>query len=452
MGSYAIKKSYTFENGVQLRSENGEIYTILQPLGRGGQGEVYKVQGADGVYALKWYHKDCLDRIDAAAFRKNLQKNVKQGVPTLSKGDVATQFIWPLQMIEPQAGSFGYLMDLFPAGYEPFKNVVMGLKKIPSTGQVIHLRWKSWFSVVTAGLNIVRAFEILHSLGLSYQDINDGGIAVNMTNGDVFICDCDNVSPDRTNLGIRGMMTFMAPEVVRGEKLPDRYTDEFSLAIILFRLFMHGHPLEGEATRDIRNDPSISDKQSEMQIYGTNPRYCLSSVNNTNPASLKYNSDVLKFGLLYPKELLDAFEQVFTLGIRENNKRLTATEWRKILLSVRDHLVLVNGYEAFFGKRYDKELPEGLRILKYKHGKEVYCMPDKILYSYHFNEFSNDFKTPVGKIIPTARKDVLGLYNASPHTIRFSMEGKEGSCPPKGKMPIMKGMEVSIDRTQFTVI
>ena len=193
-----------------------------------------------------------------------------------------------------------------------------------------------------------------------------------MTNGDVFICDCDNVSPDRTNLGIRGMMTFMAPEVVRGEKLPDRYTDEFSLAIILFRLFMHGHPLEGAATRDIRNDPSISDKQSEMQIYGTNPRYCLSSVNNTNPASLKYNSDVLKFGLLYPKELLDAFEQVFTLGIRENNKRLTATEWRKILLSVRDHLVLVNGYEAFFGKRYDKELPEGLRILKYKHGKEVY--------------------------------------------------------------------------------
>ena len=110
-------------------------------------------------------------------------------------------------MIRKADDSFGYLMNLFPKGYEPLKNAFNMHKKDHNTGKTLPLYWKSHFATVTAALNIVRAFEILHSSGYSYQDLNDGGIYVNMTNGDALICDCDNVAEDLTNLGIRGVMT-----------------------------------------------------------------------------------------------------------------------------------------------------------------------------------------------------------------------------------------------------
>ena len=239
MPEYKLEKEYIYKIGERFQAEDGEVFSIIGHLGRGGQGEVYKVRSNRGEYAVKWYYPDkCLKKINAAAFYRNLERNVEQGIPRLSTGDAADQFIWPLKMIRRQNGSFGYLMNLFPTGYVPIGNVIRGQKK-DASGRIVPVRFSSWFARVTAALNIVRAFEILHAKGLSYQDINEGGFSIDPRTGNIFICDCDNVSPDKTNLGILGIRMFMAPEVVRGEKLPDRGTDEYSLAVILFRLFMH---------------------------------------------------------------------------------------------------------------------------------------------------------------------------------------------------------------------
>lgn len=452
MSNPELKKQYSFPIGETLQTEDGLSYKIIGFLGRGGQGEVYRVSGQDGEYAVKWYHADrCLAKIDAKAFHKNLKRNVENGIPKLSSGDTATQFIWPLRMIAPRDQSFGYLMRIFPPNYEPLKNVIFMRKKDPQTGKIIPLRWGSWFTCVTAALNIVRAFEILHASGLSYQDLNEGGISINMQTGDVLICDCDNVSPDKTNLGIRGVMEYMAPEVVKGEKLPDRWTDQYSLAVILFRLFLHDHPMKGVESMALHNSEHISQREADIMIFGSQPHYCLASRNNQNPPDKRINADVCRLCLTYPLALMDAFEQVFTEGIEEPKRRLTATEWRKVLLDVRDHLIQVNGREQFYGVRQRKELPTDCRRLVYPQGKEVLCMPGKIIYQYHIDEYGADFKTPVGKIIPTNKPGYIGLYNATGKEIEFSKDGKTGVCRHEGRMPLLAGMTITIGHLKIEV-
>lgn len=452
MSEHTIRKNYTFPIGETLTAGDGSAYRITGYLGRGGQGEVYRVLGADGEYAAKWYYADrCLSKIDAEAFYRNLERNVTKGVPQLSSGAAATQFIWPLKMLLHRNGSFGYLMRIFPDGYESLKNVIFMQKKDAAAGRTVPLHWRSWFVCVTAALNIVRAFEILHKAGLSYQDLNDGGISVNMSTGDVLICDCDNVSPDRTNLGIRGVMEYMAPEVVRGEKLPDRMTDQYSLAVILFRLFFHDHPMKGVESRELHNSDEISQRDADIMIFGSQPHYCLASRENKNPPDPVFNADVCRLRMAFPLSLMNAFEQVFTSGIRNPGNRLTATEWRKVLLDVRDHLVQVNGQEAFYGLRVQKERPEECRILSDRKSREILCMPGKILYAYHLDEYSADYSTPVGKIIPTRQAGCIGLYNASGSPIEFTHREQTGSCPDQGKIPLLKGMTVTLGKRTYSI-
>lgn len=452
MSELKIKKSYSFPIGGTLQTTDGLTYKITGYLGSGGQGEVYRVKGPDGEFAIKWYHADrCLAKIDSAAFQKNLERNVENGVPKLSSGDTATQFIWPLKMVKPQNGSFGYLMKIFPDGYEPLKNVIFMRKRNSETGQIVALRWASWFTCVTAALNIVRAFEIMHASGLSYQDLNEGGISINMQTGDVLICDCDNVSPDKTNLGIRGIMEYMAPEVVTGEKLPDRWTDQYSLAVILFRLFLHDHPMKGIESKELHNSEHISQRDADIMIFGTKPHYCLASNNNVNPPDKILNADVCRLCLTYPLSLMNSFEQVFTQGVSEPKKRLTATEWRKVLLDVRDHLVLVDGREEFFDVRNKKPLPKECRVLTYSQGREVLCMPGKILYRYHLDEYGTDFKTPVAKIIPTNKPGAIGLYNATGGDIHFLHQGRQGVCQNQGRIPLLEGMKLKVGNTLIKI-
>ena len=452
MSSYRID-DYIFSAGDILSAEDGTRYTVLGTLGRGGQGEAYRVRGYDGEYAVKWYYPDrYLSKINSEAFQRNLRRNVENGPPALSSGDKATQFIWPLKMMAARQGSFGYLMRIFPQGYEPLINVVLGYRKDSTTGRKKPIVWTSWFARVTAALNIIKAFEILHASGYSFQDINAGGFSINLDNGSVFICDCDNVSPDKTNLGILGVKTFMAPEVIQREKLPDRLTDEYSLAVILFRLFLHGHPMEGQESRHLHSDPTLTDFKIDDLVYGISPHYCLDSKRNINPIDPKLDRDVFQLCLMYPKSLMDAFEQVFTEGVKDPARRLTATEWRKVLLDVRDHLLVCDGREMFFARRIGRLPPKACRTLRYPGGGEVLCMPGKALYDYHLNPYSMDFSTRRGRIIESKKPGVIGLYNSSGSPIEFSYQGRTGVCPDKNPMPLLPGMILHAGNTSIEIL
>ena len=66
-----------------LSTVDGKPIKVLERIGDGGQGIVYKVLYDKKQYALKWYKKSC-----SKEFYDNLKENIETGSP-------ADTFLWP---------------------------------------------------------------------------------------------------------------------------------------------------------------------------------------------------------------------------------------------------------------------------------------------------------------------------------------------------------------------
>ena len=76
-----------FTRGQRIKVVSGGELEVIQKLGEGGQGVVYKVSDNGKVLALKWYFGNKLS--DPDRFYRNIQNNIKKGAPTKA-------FLWPL--------------------------------------------------------------------------------------------------------------------------------------------------------------------------------------------------------------------------------------------------------------------------------------------------------------------------------------------------------------------
>ena len=73
--------------------DSGQTYPIVEELGRGGQGVVYRVNGGGHAScAAKWY----LATHDADQ-REQIANLVRHGAP--KTGDTGIGFIWPIELL-----------------------------------------------------------------------------------------------------------------------------------------------------------------------------------------------------------------------------------------------------------------------------------------------------------------------------------------------------------------
>lgn len=293
---------------------NGKTCQVVKELGRGGQGIVYLVNYDGGQYALKWYLQDY-----KPAFYANLENNVKSGAPNNS-------FLWPLAITKPnQYGSFGYVMKLRPKEYEEVGAFMLA-----------KARFASPEALIEAALQICSAFQRLHINGLSYQDMNDGNFFINPNTGDVLICDNDNVAPNKVNMGIVGKSGYMAPEIVDKEAMPDRYTDYFSLGVILFILFYLNRPFEGKR---VISCPCLTEA-AERKLFGKECVFIMDPVNDSNRPDPRFHKNVMRRWAYFPRLLRETFIKAFSKeAIQNPTKRIMDKTWQQVLLQLRAQYV-----------------------------------------------------------------------------------------------------------------
>lgn len=221
---------------------------------------------------------------------------------------------------------FGYIMDVRPQNYSEFTKFIKAKEHFANTQAVIN-----------ASINIVEAFQALHRKGYSYQDLSPGNFFIDKTNGDVLICDNDNVAPDGSNLGVGGTPGYMAPEVILGKEKPSTNTDLFSLSVILFELLFLAHPLEGA---NCCKYPCLT-PQIEKELYAEHPVFVCSTTDRSNGPVRGICSNLMSLWPIYPDYIHDAFQTAFSEeALHDGRKRLSERVWRNTLYRLLDDAVL----------------------------------------------------------------------------------------------------------------
>lgn len=289
-------------------------------LGEGGQGYVYKVKYNGKDMAAKIYKPDV--HRDPKAFFKNLVNNAKHDAPS-------DRFLWPIDVIMPRGGIFGYIMPLRPAGYYELSDFMNPRRNV---------RFSCFRAVANAAIEMTTAFRILHSEGFSYQDLSAGNFFVEPNTGMILICDNDNVAANN-NSGILGTPKYMAPEIVRGEITPDTFTDRFSLSVILFLIFTMTHPLEGRRFVWC----NLLTPENEKILYGTDPVFVLDPIDNRNRPLPGVQTAIGKVWPELPLYMQLMFTKQFSRELlidpSKRQQRATEMEWQELLIRFRGDII-----------------------------------------------------------------------------------------------------------------
>ena len=422
--------------GYKIQTKMFKTVIVVEKIGEGGQGAVYKADYDGKAKALKWYAPNKLNNPDK--FYKNIQNNIDKKAPT-------NAFLWCEDITEIKDGSFGYIMDLRPPEYKDFSLILLAKVKFESDAAVIN-----------AALNIVAGFRALHNRGYSYQDLNDGNFFINPKTGGALICDNDNVAPYGESLGIAGKCRYMAPEVVLGKKTPDIHTDRFSLSVILFLLLFMNHPLEGKAT----NPPCLTE-ELEREYYGVNPVFIFDPSDKSNSPVRGIHSNAINRWRLFPKYVRDMFVRAFSKEVMGGTKpRIIEKEWQEMLVRLRGEIIICScGKETFVEVKNTSECMNCRRKIAFpvylktqKYNLAVY--PSVKLYKCHTESDNYDFDTVSGEIIRSKNNpSVWGIKNLSGTTWHTVDKNQAQTAYPKDSViQIKKDIKINFGGTVAEII
>jgi len=419
------------EKGYTIKTKNFKKVVVDHKLGEGGQGAVYRVDYDGTAKALKWYSGKKFK--DPEKFYANLENNIKKGKPT-------NTFLWPEDLTDFDGEAFGYIMDLRPGDYRDFPKFLIGKEGFASIT-----------AMTNAALHITAGFRELHNSGYSYQDLNDGNFFINPKDGNVLICDNDNVSEYGKNSGIAGKARYMAPEIVAKHAKPDIKTDRFSLSVVLFLLWTNNHPLEGKAAC-----PVCMDAKHERTIYGENPVFVYDPDDNSNRPVQGLHKGVINRWPFLPSYLKDEFIKAFSKNVlMDPANRIIEQEWLRIFIRMRSEIFKCSCGEVYFADPVNPNPCPGCNkqnTFPFYIKTKRYNLPvhqRTKLYSCHTENDSDDFTKLCGEV---SLKEGFELKNVSGSNWTVTDGDSSSSIVPNASFTIKKGIVINFGGANAEII
>jgi eukaryotic-like serine/threonine-protein kinase len=286
---------------------------VLRYIKAGGQAEVYETRVFDLPAALKWYlptylseDPDLWDRLD---------RIILSAAPSES-------FLWPYARVkDSHVPGFGYLMPLLPPGRIGFNELIYGNVE------------RSFHLLARIGFSVSNEIRRLHLQGLCYRDLNPGNFFYNPGTGQVDVLDNDNidVDEDRNKAPALGVIEFAAPELLNRTARPSRYTDLWSLAVLLFHVTVLAHPMQGK--RELLYQ---SYDAARFDLHAK-PVFIFDPADHSNgPLEGAPGDNARALWPCYPQGLRNLFIRAFTDGISKPSARPTEGEWEEEFQRVID--------------------------------------------------------------------------------------------------------------------
>jgi len=421
--------------------------TILNFLGSGGQGAVYRVDVLGSHQAIKWYHPHYLPH--DPSLRTRLSEAIRRGSPD-------SRFLWPIELVEIKGeSSFGYLMLLRQQSYQPSRNLLGAASKRLNPSLAVR---------TMACLHIAEGFLQLHAKGFCYQDINLNNLFFDPASGAICICDNDNVEVNGVRGAIYGTRKFMAPEIVRREAFPSTATDLFSMAVLFFYLLHSWHPLDGRREAEVM----ILDTDEEQKLYGTQPQFIFDPLDDSNGPIAGLHDSVIRRWKSLSEPIRKLFTRSFTLGL-DASKRVVETEWLGALGRMNDSLVAcprcqnehalgsasdpVHGGGSFACVSCNAPIPFPTRLVLGKDS--VVLAPSRVLYSHHLNaSHGYQFDKAVAIVQPHPNDpSIFGLCNLTGNAWAVSFpDGRTTTIVPGKSVRIAPGLSIDFGSRRGTVV
>lgn len=314
---------------MMLRGLQGQGYTLeAKPFSSGGEGDVYGVVGmTDKV--VKVYHAD---RITSELEQK---LNIMAKRPPSSR--VLSQVAWPLDVVYDQRNQFcGFVM--------PRLSITAELSEIYVYPPRTNITFQQKLIIAQ---NICVVISEVHKAGYVFGDFNPRNIGVNTNTGTVAFLDTDSyhiVIDQNKNMAFRCNVCapgYAAPELL--EKCSQhifqhpedskrayaatpldtftKETDNFALAIHMFRLLMNGYtPFGGIKKTESASvgSPGVGD------IAVRRDSYCFKPGNKPQATAIPPLETL-------PQDIATLFTRAFIYGKKDPKQRPSALEWHRAL-------------------------------------------------------------------------------------------------------------------------
>lgn len=221
---------------MRVQDQGGSPVSLGRPLGRGGQAQVFAVDGQPDL-AAKIYHQP------TAALRDRLEQMVARPPQDPASASGHSTFAWPRSLLlDATSGSFvGYVM--------PRVRRVVPLSIVYHPGDRKRLLPAGFDEryLIRVCRNLCAAVAAVHRAGFVVGDLNDANILVH-ADARVTLIDCDSFQIGAYRCPV-GRPEYTPPEL-QGVALAtvDRTIshDAFGLAVLIFRMLQRGvHPYAG---------------------------------------------------------------------------------------------------------------------------------------------------------------------------------------------------------------
>ena len=337
-----------------LKGTSGNTYALDSvPIGSGGEGDIYTLQGA-ATQVAKIYK--------AGAMTKSLEEKLKVMVANPPNTAVFTQVAWPLDVLYNDGGQcVGFVM--------PRLNITHELGEIYKYPSMLPL---TSFQKVNIAQNICVVIYELHKAGYVFGDFNPRNIGLDIGTGLVSFLDTDTYHVYDKSSSVTHRCNVCAPGYAAPELLEkcERHvaenpsdsrnayaktplptftqeTDNFSLAIHVFKLLMNGYtPFGGiiETAAVSQSSPGVGDAAVRRDSYCFKPGF-------------KHQSSAIMPLEAFPQEVGELFTRAFIVGKDNPARRPRAEEWHAALVMLGQSMVACHYEPRHFYYRENKSCP-----------------------------------------------------------------------------------------------
>ncbi|MFZ5898676.1 MAG: hypothetical protein ACOYU7_05830 [Bacillota bacterium] len=312
-----------------------ELIINDQEVHRGGEGSVFFT--SDGRYVVKIYHRPAPNKQELLQHVLDLGQNLGEDEQFLA---------WPLGIVNRLNGQpkVGVVTRRVASSYVPLYKLIYG----PVDAVEQFRQGRSWLEYLKIARGAAAAVRTIHGKGMAHADIHLKNFLANPISGEVVLIDLDGlVVRGFLPPQVKGMLGFIAPEVMMGKARPDESTDRHSLAVLVLWILLLRNVMQTQKCYD-PDDEKHDDELGYGQYacfseHPTDRRNWFSQIGTP-----LFRRGALSYRALTPK-LQDLTERALIHGLHDPPKRPQAVEWERALAEAYDLLVSCsNCRQSFF--------------------------------------------------------------------------------------------------------